>query len=296
MGDVTADVPPQHRPRLEPRGICRQGPPPQPPCRGADDGLDGLIGRGSRVLPRPRARARGMPVAQGLHPCGARRGPVAASAHPHGFARMRGDRAQPIPLVRRPWGGSMTGWPRGLHTARRTVSSEPRILVGAARSSPRRGRVQRAPGRPTRRGRWRPAASHATRSASLPSEGRPGRGASCTPARPAARSRLRPRNTVAARTDDGGNRGDLAPVCRRQHTHWARGRRRGTVVGRESRSSGARGVGVIGGMWTGLIAPVSHHAAKLSWLYLVVHPLNSCYNLGPLRQEVPHGVTLSCNE
>jgi hypothetical protein len=92
----------------------------------------------------------------------------------------------------------MTGWPRGLHTARCTVSSEPRILVGTARSSPRRGRVQRAPGRPTRRGRWRPAASYATRSASVPSEGRPGHGASCTPARPAVRSRLSPGTTVAA--------------------------------------------------------------------------------------------------
>ena len=106
MGHLPAELSPPPRKRGEPRAGGRPVPPDHPPGRGADHRLDVIIGRGIRVIPRHREGARGMRVNQRLPPFGALLAPLAAAAYHHGVARRRGDRAQPIPRVRRPRGGS----------------------------------------------------------------------------------------------------------------------------------------------------------------------------------------------
>jgi hypothetical protein len=65
-GDFTTEVPPQHFNRVEPGAVGRQVQPHQPPCRGADHGLDCIIGLGIRVIPSHIDGASWMLVDEGL--------------------------------------------------------------------------------------------------------------------------------------------------------------------------------------------------------------------------------------
>lgn len=114
--------------------------------------------------------------------------------------------------------------------ARRTVSSETRILVLSARASTGRWRVRSKNGSPKLRGRRRTAASHAVRWAAVISEGRPGRGASCQPSRPSARERFSRGRTVASRPRTmAAIWGTCSPCATARKPICARSRSRGSL-------------------------------------------------------------------
>jgi hypothetical protein len=221
MGDLTAELPPQHLNRVQPRAVRGQLQQAQPPCRGVDHGLDCIIELGVSMIPGHLDGPGGMVVDHGLQPFGDLLATFAASEQHDGFARIIIDGAQTRALVRLPWGGDhdvltsrtsqgaqggqpadmacvrigkhLTGfqvvaglckrrflsaysgsgrliwcWGRLSTTpacvkARRTVSSETRMLVLSARSSTKRCKVHREHGSPKLRGRRRTAVRHALR-------------------------------------------------------------------------------------------------------------------------------------
>ena len=105
MGDFTPKLPPQHLDGVEPGAIGGPIPPHQPSSGGAHDGFNRRISMGVGSIPRHRDGARGRLVDQGLPPFGDLLAPFAAAQH-HGFAGLIGDGAQPLALVRLPWGGN----------------------------------------------------------------------------------------------------------------------------------------------------------------------------------------------
>ena len=104
MGDLTTELPPPHLDDVEPGAVDRQVEPHQPPCRGADDGLDVLIEMGVGMIPGDIDGAGRMAVDPRTQKLGHLPAPPAAAAQYHGFARLGVDGAQPIPLLRLAWG------------------------------------------------------------------------------------------------------------------------------------------------------------------------------------------------
>ena len=99
MGHFTAALAPQPRNGVEPRAVGRPVQQDQAPGRSADHGPDCIIGMGIRVIPRHREGTRGLLVDEGLQAFGNFLAAFAASAQPHGFARLIGDRTQTAPLA-----------------------------------------------------------------------------------------------------------------------------------------------------------------------------------------------------
>jgi hypothetical protein len=238
------------------------------------DGVTRRVGSGPRAVPWSRRTGRGSRRWRALWaPPGAEGGPPAASACGGGVTSLARSALGASSGPRRVLpgeggaGGRIVGRGRrrtipACGKGRRPAASEPRRPGRSAREATGRGTVQHAPGRPTRRGRRRTAASPAVRQTAGPSAGRPGRGAACSPPRPPARSRVSQRSTGAARARAMTARGGPwrpCPAARR--TIWARVRSRGAVGVRSRASRAWRGTGVGGGPCRGLRPPGYHPAA-----------------------------------
>ena len=104
MGHLTAELPPQHLNQVQPGAIGGQIQQHQPSSCGANDGFNLIIRMGIGMIPRHIDGARGMPVDQGLQQFGDLLAPLAAAEQHDGFDCMIVDGAQPIALVRLPWG------------------------------------------------------------------------------------------------------------------------------------------------------------------------------------------------
>jgi hypothetical protein len=252
-------------------------------------GFTRLLMDGTQALPLIRLTRRGKPAVRPPRaPPRARGRQPAPSAGGRLVERLPGMQRIAGRFQRLWWSASSGagrlswGWGRlsarpASGSARRTVAAEPRSPGRSARSSARRCRVHQASGTGQRRGRRRTAARHSARGAACLATGRPGRGASGTPALPAARSRLSQRRTVASRSRTrAASWGPLSRCAAARKTIWARLRRRGAWVGRERGARAWRGLGVTEGHGRGLMGPVYHQASRLSWL-----DLDACRHISP---------------
>jgi hypothetical protein len=105
MGDLTAELAPEHLHRVEPRAIGGPGQQHQPPRRSTDDRFDLILTMGAGILPGAIDGAGGMFVDQGLPQLGDLTTTFAAPEQHNGFTRIVVDSAQAIPFIRLTGGG-----------------------------------------------------------------------------------------------------------------------------------------------------------------------------------------------
>jgi hypothetical protein len=98
MGNLTTERAPQHLNRVQPRAIGRHIQQHQPPRRGADHGLDGIIEMGIGVVPGHIDGAGGVVVDSNRQSFGDLAATCAAPAPYDRLARIVIDGAQAVPL------------------------------------------------------------------------------------------------------------------------------------------------------------------------------------------------------